>query len=75
LLRAGERATNRDVHLGDGRRLPRRLGGNLDWVMPDPAQAHAHIADVEVYFGWSVPHQAATGGFVNGAEPASERDR
>jgi ketosteroid isomerase-like protein len=23
------------------------------------------IADVEVYFGWSIPHPAAEGGFVN----------
>jgi ketosteroid isomerase-like protein len=34
-----------------------------------------HIVDVEVYFGWSVPHPAPTGGFVNGAEAASERHR
>ena len=24
-----------------------------------------HIVDVEVYFGWSVPHTAPQGGFVN----------
>jgi ketosteroid isomerase-like protein len=28
-----------------------------------------HIVDVEVYFGWSVPHRAPLGGFVNEAEP------
>jgi len=28
-----------------------------------------HIVDVEVYFGWSVPHRAAQGGFVNDGEP------
>jgi hypothetical protein len=28
-----------------------------------------HIVDVEVYFGWSVPHAALQGGFVNEAEP------
>lgn len=28
-----------------------------------------HIVDVEVYFGWSVPHRAAQGGFVNAGEP------
>ena len=27
------------------------------------------IVDVEVYFGWSVPHRAAQGGFVNEGEP------
>ena len=27
------------------------------------------IVDVEVYFGWSMPHQAPLGGFVDGAEP------
>jgi hypothetical protein len=27
------------------------------------------IVDVEVYFGWSVPHKAPPGGFVNEAEP------
>ena len=28
-----------------------------------------HIVDVEVYFGWSLPHRAPQGGFVNDAEP------
>lgn len=28
-----------------------------------------HIVDVEVYFGWSVPHKAPHGGFVNEPEP------
>ena len=28
-----------------------------------------YIVDVEVYFGWSVPHRAPQGGFVNEAEP------
>jgi ketosteroid isomerase-like protein len=27
-----------------------------------------HIVDVEVYFGWSVPHKAPPGGFVEEAE-------
>jgi ketosteroid isomerase-like protein len=31
---------------------------------------NAHIVDVEVYFGWSIPHEAPAGGFVD--EP-SER--
>jgi hypothetical protein len=26
-----------------------------------------HIVDVEVYFGWSLPHKAPHGGFVNEA--------
>ena len=26
-----------------------------------------HIVDVEVYFGWSLPHRAAQGGFVDDA--------
>ncbi len=25
------------------------------------------ICDVEVYFGWSIPHEAAPGGFVEAA--------
>ena len=29
-----------------------------------------HIVDVEVYFGWSVPHRAPQGGFVDEGEPA-----
>jgi ketosteroid isomerase-like protein len=28
-----------------------------------------HIVDVEVYFGWSLPHKAPQGGFVDQAEP------
>jgi hypothetical protein len=32
-----------------------------------------HIVDVEVYFGWSLPHKAAQGGFVNQAEPGSQQ--
>jgi hypothetical protein len=28
-----------------------------------------HIVDVEVYFGWSLPHKAPLGGFVNEAAP------
>ncbi len=31
----------------------------------------AHIVEVEVYFGWSIPHRAPQGGFVDQAEPAS----
>jgi len=27
------------------------------------------VVDVEVYFGWSLPHKAPPGGFVNEAEP------
>jgi ketosteroid isomerase-like protein len=30
-----------------------------------------HIVDVEVYFGWSVPHRAPQGGFVEQGEPGS----
>ena len=30
-----------------------------------------HIVDVEVYFGWSLPHRAPQGGFVAEAEPGS----
>ena len=30
----------------------------------------AHIVDVEVYFGWSIPHRAPQGGFVDAAQPA-----
>jgi hypothetical protein len=26
-----------------------------------------HIVDVEVYFGWSVPHKAPQGGFMDAA--------
>jgi hypothetical protein len=29
------------------------------------------IVDVEVYFGWSLPHKAPLGGFVGQAEPGS----
>ena len=32
-----------------------------------------HIVDVEVYFGWSVPHKAPLGGFANEAEPGTRR--
>ena len=28
---------------------------------------HQHIVDVEVYFGWSLPHRAPQGGFVDDA--------
>jgi ketosteroid isomerase-like protein len=28
-----------------------------------------HIVEVEVYFGWSLPHKAPQGGFVDRAEP------
>ena len=28
-----------------------------------------HIVDVEVYFGWSLPHKAPQGGFVNEGGP------
>jgi ketosteroid isomerase-like protein len=33
-----------------------------------------HIVDVEVYFGWSLPHRAPQGGFVDRAEPGSQQD-
>ncbi|MEX0733556.1 MAG: hypothetical protein WD051_02870 [Steroidobacteraceae bacterium] len=29
------------------------------------------VSDVEVYFGWSIPHEAPAGGFVNPGGPAS----
>jgi ketosteroid isomerase-like protein len=29
---------------------------------------HGKIVDVEVYFGWSIPHVAAEGGFVESAK-------
>jgi ketosteroid isomerase-like protein len=32
-----------------------------------------HIVDVEVYFGWSVPHKAPPGGFVDPAEPGAQK--
>ena len=32
-----------------------------------------HIVDVEVYFGWSLPHKAPQGGFVGQAEPGSQQ--
>jgi len=32
-----------------------------------------HIVDVEVYFGWSLPHRASQGGFVDPAEPGSQQ--
>ena len=28
-----------------------------------------HIVEVEVYFGWSLPHKAPQGGFVDPAAP------
>jgi ketosteroid isomerase-like protein len=31
---------------------------------------NAQIVDVEVYFGWSIPHRAPHGGFVDAAQPA-----
>ena len=31
-----------------------------------------HIVEVEVYFGWSVPHKAPQGRFLDEAEPGSE---
>jgi ketosteroid isomerase-like protein len=30
-----------------------------------------HIVDVEVYFGWPLPHRAPQGGFADEAEPKS----
>jgi hypothetical protein len=30
-----------------------------------------HIVDVEVYFGWSIPHQAPLGGFIDAGEGAA----
>jgi ketosteroid isomerase-like protein len=32
-----------------------------------------HIVDVEVYFGWSLPHKAPQGGFVDQAEPGRKQ--
>jgi ketosteroid isomerase-like protein len=32
-----------------------------------------HIVDVEVYFGWSLPHKAPQGGFVERTEPGSRQ--
>jgi ketosteroid isomerase-like protein len=32
-----------------------------------------HIVDVEVYFGWSLPHRAPQGGFVDQAGPGSQQ--
>lgn len=32
-----------------------------------------HIAEVEVYFGWSLPHKAPHGGFVDQAEPGRQQ--
>ena len=29
---------------------------------------HGKLVDVEVYFGWTLPHAAATGGFTNAGE-------
>jgi ketosteroid isomerase-like protein len=31
-----------------------------------------HIIDVEVYFGWSLPHKVPQGGFVDQAEPGRQ---
>jgi ketosteroid isomerase-like protein len=31
-----------------------------------------HIVEVEVYFGWSLPHKAPLGGFVDDAEPGRQ---
>ena len=31
---------------------------------------NAQILDVEVYFGWSIPHRAPHGGFVDAVQPA-----
>lgn len=31
---------------------------------------NGHITEVEVYFGWSIPHEAKPGGFVNPAPTA-----
>jgi ketosteroid isomerase-like protein len=33
-----------------------------------------HIVDVEVYFGWSLPHAAPEGGFVDPPQPHSHQD-
>jgi ketosteroid isomerase-like protein len=33
----------------------------------------AQIVDVEVYFGWSIPHRAPPGGFVDEVRPAPPR--
>jgi ketosteroid isomerase-like protein len=30
------------------------------------------ITDAEVYFGWSIPHKAAPGGFVDDSEPSTK---
>jgi ketosteroid isomerase-like protein len=32
-----------------------------------------HIVDVEVYFGWPLPHRAPQGEFVDHAEPGSQQ--
>ena len=32
-----------------------------------------HIIEVEVYFGWSLPHKAPQGGFVDRAEPGFQQ--
>jgi ketosteroid isomerase-like protein len=32
------------------------------------------VIDVEVYFGWSIPHQAPAGGFVDGSQ-VEKQDR
>jgi ketosteroid isomerase-like protein len=32
-----------------------------------------HIVEVEVYFGWSLPHRAPHGGFVDQSEPGRQQ--
>ena len=32
-----------------------------------------HIVEAEVYFGWSLPHKAPPGGFVDRTEPGSQQ--
>ena len=34
---------------------------------------NGRIVDVEVYFGWNLPHRAPQGGFVGQAEPGSRQ--
>ena len=42
-----------------------RMDGN-DFQNTEIATVHdSKIVDVEVYFGWSIPHKAKPGGFVN----------
>jgi hypothetical protein len=44
---------------------------DVDFVnlVPDSDRVFVLVVDVEVYFGWSLPHKAPPGGFVNEAEP------